>query len=277
MERRTMMHMRRLFAFNILVMFVLSIGMHPAMAQQELAKASQNPLGNIISLPFENNTSFGIGPEDAVMNVLNLKPVYPVSLGTWNLINRGILPIIYQEERVPGEGDEFGLGDFTYQGFLSPLTSSPLIWGIGPALVMPTHTSDRLGTDKWSIGPAVVALAKPGPWLFGVLVQNIWSFAGDDDEPDVNLFSVQYFLNYNFKSGWYLTSNPTTTADWEENNDNRWTVPVGGGVGKLVRIGKQPVDLRIQGFWNAEKPDGAADWTLQTQVKLLFPKKKKAK
>ncbi len=271
------MRMIRWFTIEMLVMLVLSIGLHPATAQEELAKESQNPLGNIISLPFENNTSFGIGPEDAVMNVLNLKPVYPLPVGKWNLINRGILPIIYQEDRVPGEGDEFGLGDFTYQGFLSPMDSGPIIWGVGPALVMPTHTNDRLGTDKWSAGPAVVVLAKPGHWLFGILAQNIWSFAGDDDAPDVNFFSFQYFINYNFKNGWYLSSTPTITADWEMDNDNRWTVPVGGGIGRLIRIGSQPIDLRVQGFWNAEKPDGAADWTLQAQIKLLFPKKKKAK
>ena len=126
----------------MLVMLVLIIGLHPVMAQEELAKESQNPLGSIISLPFENNTSFGIGPEDAVMNVLNLKPVYPLPVGKWNLINRGILPIIYQEERVPGEGDEFGLGDFTYQGFLSPIDSGPITWGVGPVLVYRRLSAD---------------------------------------------------------------------------------------------------------------------------------------
>ena len=269
----TPMPITRLLTFNLLIMLVLISRLPTAVAQEELAKESQNPLGNIISLPFENNTSFGIGPKDAVQNVLNLKPVYPLPLGRWNLINRGILPIIYQEERVEGEGDEFGLGDFTYQAFFSPIESR-IIWGVGPALVMPTHTDDRLGTDKWSVGPAVVVLAKPGHWLVGTLVQNIWSFAGDDDAPDVNVFSLQYFVNYNFPSGWYLSSTPTITADWESDNDDRWTVPFGGGGGRLVRIGAQPIDLRVQGFWNAEKPDGAADWTLQVQVKLLFPKKK---
>ncbi len=126
--------------------------------------------------------------------------------------------------------------------------------------------------DKWSAGPAFVALAKPGPWLVGALAQNVWSFAGDADAPDVNFFSFQYFINYNFKSGWYLTSTPTITADWEADSDDRWKVPVGGGVGRLIRIGKQPVDIKVQAFWNAVKPDGAADWTVQVQLKLLFPK-----
>ncbi|MBW2583411.1 MAG: neuromedin U [Deltaproteobacteria bacterium] len=244
----------------------------PGWTQEELAKQSQNPVGNIISVPFENNTSFGVGPKDAVVNTLNLKPVYPVNIGRVNLINRFILPVIYQEERIAGEGSEFGLGDFSYQAFFSPAEPSGIIWGAGPAFVFPTNTNDRLGVDKWSVGPSVVVLAKPGPWLIGGLVQNIWSYAGDDDAPDVNFFSFQYFINYNFESGWYISSTPTITANWEADSDDRWTVPFGGGIGKLVRFGKLPVDIKAQAFWYAEKPDGAADWTLQLQFKLLFPK-----
>jgi len=83
---------------------------------------------------------------------------------------------------------------------------------------------------------------------------------------------IQYFINYNFESGWYISSTPTITANWEADSDDRWTVPFGGGIGKLVRFGKLPVDIKAQAFWYAEKPDGAADWTLQLQFKLLFPK-----
>ncbi len=243
-----------------------------ASEESDLAKESQNPIGDIISLPFENNTSFGTGPEDGVINALNLKPVYPLDVGSWNLINRGIFPLVYQGERFAGEGSVFGLGDFTYQGFFTPPASGPITWGFGPALVFPTHTDDRLGQDKWSAGPAVVALTKPGPWLVGGLFTHVWSYAGDDDDPDVNLSSFQYFLNYNFDSGWYLTSSPTITANWSADGSDRWTVPVGGGAGKVVRLGQQPVDLKGQFFWNAVGPDDAADLTIQFQVKFLFPK-----
>jgi hypothetical protein len=192
-----------------------------------------------------------------------------------NLINRFILPVIYQEERKEGEGSEFGLGDFTYQAFLSPAKLGKIIWGTGPAFIFPTNTDDRLGVDKWSAGPAAVTLAKPGHWLVGALVQNVWSYAGDSGVSDVNFFSFQYFINYNFKSGWYFSSTPTITADWEADSDDRWTVPIGGGVGRLVKLGKQPVDLKLQGFYNVEKPKGTADRSLQLQVKFLFPKEAK--
>jgi hypothetical protein len=240
---------------------------------EDLAKESQNPIGNIISLPFENNFDFGVGPEDAFVYNLSLKPVYPMTFGKVNLINRFILPVIYQEERFEGEGSEFGLGDFTYQAFLSPAKPGKIIWGTGPAFIFPTKTDDRLGVDKWSAGPTAVALAKPGHWLFGTLVQNVWSYAGDSDESDVNFFSLQYFINYNFESGWYLSSTPTITADWEEDSDDRWTIPFGGEIGRLVNFGNQPVDLKLQGFYNVENPKGTADWSMQFQVKLLFPKK----
>ena len=111
------------------LLFATALMMAPktVLADQDLAKASQNPIGNLISLPFENNTSFSEGPEDATVNTLNLKPLYPVNLGAWNLINRGIFPVIYQGERVEGEGSEFGLGDFTYEGFLSPADPGSII------------------------------------------------------------------------------------------------------------------------------------------------------
>ena len=240
---------------------------------QDLAETSQNPVGNIISLPFEYNYDFEVGPEEGDVQVLNLKPVYPVNLGKYNLINRLIVPLSRQQERFSGEGSKSGLGNITYQGFVSPAQPGKVIWGVGPAITAPTRTDNRFGGEKWSAGPAAVVLAKPGNWLVGALLQHFWSFAGDSDDNNVNLTSFQYFINYNFPSGWYLTSTPTNNINWSESSSDRYTIPVGGGVGKLVRFGQQPVDFKLQGFYNAEKPDGAADWTVQFQFKLLFPKK----
>jgi len=141
----------------------------------ELAKKSQNPLGDLISLPFENNFDVGFGPKDALIYTLNLKPVYPAHLGDdWLLINRLTFPIVAQGERFAGEGSEFGLGDSVYQAFFAP-KDSPVIWGVGPAFLFPTHTDKRLGNDKWGLGPSVVVLAKPGPWLVGGLSSEAWS------------------------------------------------------------------------------------------------------
>jgi hypothetical protein len=115
----------------------------------DLAKASQNPIGSMVSLPFQNNTSFGIGPDDAVSNVLNIQPVYPVSLSpNWNLVNRGIVPLIYREEVFPGTGSASGLGDISYTGFISPANPGKLIWGAGPAFLFPTAQDEQFASEK---------------------------------------------------------------------------------------------------------------------------------
>jgi hypothetical protein len=250
----------------------------------ELAKASQNPVGNMISLPFQNNTSFGIGPDDAISNVLNIQPVWPVPLSPkWNLINRGIVPVIYREEVIPGAGSAFGLGDISYTGFISPSKPGKLIWGVGPSFLLPTAQEDRFATDKFSAGAGVVILSMPGNWVVGALVQNVWSIAGDSNAADVNQLLFQPIINYNFPKGWYFTSVPVITANWEADSDNRWTIPVGGGFGKITKWGNRPVDLSMQGFYNVESPtpliaqgpnldNQGETWTLRLQLKLLFPK-----
>ncbi len=239
----------------------------------DLAKASQNPVSSLISVPFENNINFNAGSEDETDYILNIKPVYPMNVSeNWNLINRLIVPVISQGERAPGQGREFGLGDFTYQAFLSPAKPGRIIWGVGPTLVIPTGTDDRLTSDKWSLGPSTVVLTMPGHWVLGALVQNVWSFAGDSDDQDVNQFLLQYFINYNMKGGWYLTSSPNITANWKADSENTWTVPFGGGFGRVFKIGKQPVNMKLAGYYNAERPDDGSDWTLQVSLTLLFPK-----
>ena len=239
----------------------------------DLAKKSQNPVSSLISVPFEMNNTFNNGPEDAYAMTLNIKPVIPMGFSeNWNLINRAIVPAIYQDERFPGEGSVFGLGDITYQGFFSPKKPGKFIWGLGPQLGMPTGM-DRLTSNQWTLGPAAVGLVMPGHWVVGLLVSNVWNIGGGyDDAPDVNAFTAQYFINYNMKGGWYLSSAPTITANWEADNDDTWTVPFGGGVGRVFKIGKQPVNMKLAGYYNAVAPEGASDWNLQATIVFLFPK-----
>jgi hypothetical protein len=243
-------------------------------AAEDLRKAAQNPMADMMSFPFQNNTNFGYGPLDKTQNITNIQPVIPFRLtDDLLLISRTIAPLIYQPEFFDGQGSEFGLGDITQTLFLGPADPGGFIWGAGPVFMLPTATDDRLGTDKWCAGPAAVGLTMRGPWVFGLLAQNLWSFAGDSDRPDVNQMMIQYFINYNLPDGWYLTSSPAITANWEADSDNTWTVPFGGGFGRLFRIGKLPVNAQVQAFYNAEKPDiSGPDWTLRFQVQFLLPK-----
>lgn len=256
-------------AFMISALMTLT---SPLYAQDTLAKPSQNKLANLMQLPFQNNTTFGVGSKDAIANVLNIQPVYPVTVGGINIINRAILPVVYQGERFAGEGTNSGLGDLSYTAFLSPGETGEVIWGIGPSLLLPTATADRLGTGKWSAGVGVVVLTMPGRWVIGMLAQNVWSVAGEDVRMDVNRLLAQYFINFNLEHGWYLTSSPIITADWKTTSGSRWVVPVGGGVGKIFRLNDIPIDAQFQAFRNVEKPTGGGDWGIRLEFKLLFPK-----
>ena len=244
--------------------------------QEELAKAAQNPVADLISLPFQNNTNFGYGPDDDIQNVLNIQPVIPFHLNeNWNLITRTIAPLIYQPEVVADTGDEFGLGDINFTAFFSPKRPTKgIIWGAGPIFVFPTATDEKLGSEKWSAGPSAVVLTIQGPWLYGALINNVWSFAGDDDRDDVNAMLIQPFVNYNLPDGWYVVSSPIIIANWEADNDDTWLVPLGGGVGTIFRIGNQPMNAQMQAFYNVEKPAVVGDWTLRFQLQFLFPRGK---
>ena len=192
----------------------------------------------MISVPLQNNTGFGVGPYDRDQNVLNIQPVIPVRISeNWNLINRIIQPIVWQSNvQQPSQG-WFGLGDMNPTFFLSPAKPHKLIWGVGPTFVIPTATADQLGQGKFSLGPAVVLLTTPGHWVIGTLINNVWSVAGSGSRPPVNQMLFQCFVNYNMKKGWYLVTSPINTADWRASSGNQWTVPLGGGVGRIMRLG----------------------------------------
>jgi hypothetical protein len=222
----------------------------PTLAQhstEDLAKAAQNPLANLISIPFQNNTNFNVGPRDSTQNVLNIQPVVPFELSKeWNLITRTIVPIITQPGFVPGDSTTTGLGDIQFTGFASPSNAAGLIWGVGAIAQLPTNSSDRLGNDRWGLGPSFVALhlVKGDPWVYGFLVNNVWSVGGGSD-PTYNNFLLQPFLNYNLPDDWHLTSSPLITANWKAESSQQSTVPLGGGVGKIVHLGRLPVNLQL--------------------------------
>ena len=249
-------------------------------SESDLAKAAQNPIANLISLPFQNNTNFNTGADERTQNVLNIQPVWPVKLSDdWNLITRTIFPVISQP--LPNGDREDGLADTTFTAFFSPINSSKVTWGIGPVVSIPTATEDVLGHDAWGLGASVVVLTQPGNWVIGSLFSQIWAI-GDESPPaegvnqgqqeSIDLFTWQYFINYNFDSGAYLTSAPIITRDDTAESGDQWTVPFGLGVGKVTKFGNQPVNGSIQAYYNVEKPQFGADWQLRLQLQFLFPK-----
>ena len=265
-----------LFPLLSTIMLTLLCGAytHAEQTAEELAKKTQNPVSDLISVPFQNNLNFGLGPHNRAQNILNIQPVVPIKLTEdINLITRTIFPIIRQPDLTRDNGNTTnGLGDISTSLFFSPAKSGQVIWGLGPILQFPTATDEVLGTRKWAAGPSAVALTMQGPWVLGALASQIWSYAGNNDRDKVSAFLLQYFINYNLKDGLYLTSSPIITANWEATSGNKWVIPFGGGAGKLFKIGKQPINTQLQAFYNVEQTTFGPDWTLRAQVQFLFPK-----
>jgi hypothetical protein len=244
------------------------------MSAEELAKLAQNPVGNLISLPFQNNTNFNVGPLSGTQNILNIQPVIPVSVNKdWNIITRTILPVISQPAMFPGEDRTNGLGDTTFTAFLSPAQPHGLIWGAGPVFQLPTDTQD-LGNKNWGMGASAVVLKleKGDPWVYGVLVNNVWSLSGSGQGGSYSNFLMQPFVNYNFPDGFYINSVPIITANWEAESRQRWTVPLGAGVGKIFHFGALPVNMQLGAYYNVVQPDNGPGWQLRFQMQFMFPK-----
>lgn len=256
-----------------------------AIAQEQgggLQAAVQNPISSLISVPLK--FTFDNGAPNGDANVLTLQPVIPVTVGDWNLIGRFIIPLYDAPGGVaslpgnPGTGEAgtgrtTGLGDINYTLFFSPSTPvNGWTWGVGPSVTAPTATDDRLGTGKWSGGLSAVALNQPGWGTFGGLVRHLWSFAGSDSRQKVNQTLLEPFINYNLQNGWYLIGDYVITYDWTATSGQNWTVPFGGGVGKLFKVGDQALNARAEAYYNVVRPDAAPKWSVGFTIQFLFPK-----
>ena len=244
----------------------------PAEDAQALAKKLANPISSLISVPFQNNFDFGMGPDkDGFRYTMNFQPVIPVALNKdWNLISRTIVPVIAQDD-VVGASTQFGLGDTVQSFFFSPNKSEPFVWGVGPVLLIPTGTNEVLGTQKFGIGPTVVVLKQQKQWTVGTLFNHVWSVAGKESRADVSSTFLQPFLSYTTKTAWTFTVNTESTYDWKARS---WSVPIHLQLTKLVKVGMQPISvgggLRC---WAASAPGGPHWCGFRVIFTPLFPKK----
>lgn len=260
-----------MIAFRFIVPFVVAISLFPVSglsqeSAEELAKAAQNPIANMMSFPFQNNTNFGIGPNNRTQNVTNIQPVLPFFSG--RLITRTIVPLISQPDLSSESGSTFGLGDITFTAFYAPESKGGLVWGIGPAINIPT-SGEGLGTGEWGFGPSLVLLRITKQWVYGLVMNNVWSV---DENNSINLFYTQYFINFNLPKGLYLTSAPILTSNWNAESGDQWTIPFGAGIGKIVKVGgKLPLNLQASAYYNAVKPENGAYWQLRAMAVILLP------
>lgn len=261
------------WAFVCLILLV-SVANAYADDVSDIAKKVQNPISDLISLPFEHTLNLDVGPDEEIQHIFNAAPIFPIKLSEgWLLVNRAIIPVIDMPLLALGVGDEFGLGDINYTPFLSPREAGGnTFWGIGPSITFPTASEPILGTEKLLLGPSFLVMKESPPWSLGFLISNSWSVGGEEDRADVNAGFVQPWLYYNFPSGAYIFYEPVITVDWEAESDEQWTVPLGVGVGKIFTIGSQYMNMQITAFNNIERPTGTAEWSVRYQIQFLFPK-----
>ena len=239
----------------------------------DIAKESQNPIGNLTILPFENYTNFDVGPHNGTQNILEFEPVVPFHISDdWNIITRAIVPPVWNPSFAPAHVAPFGLAPTDFSAFFSP--SHPVdgwTWGVGPIAQIPTATSPTLGSSVWGLGPTAVLVKTTEHVVAGVLVNNVFSMGGTSG-PLGNRYAqllVEPFFNYNFGHGWFVGTAPIITAN-EYGSGQKWTVPIGAVAGRVIRIGKLPVKLSLGGYYDVVRPEYGPTWTLQTVVAFIF-------
>jgi hypothetical protein len=240
-------------------------------SEEELAKKTQNPVADLISVPFQYNEDYNIGPNGATSTKLNIQPVIPISLNKeWNLILRTIVPVIDAESPAPGVAESIGLGDTTQSFFFSPKKEvNGWIVGVGPVFYYPTASHEELGAGKWGIGPTFVVLKQDSGFTYGILANHISSFAGSGGRADISSTFLQPFFAYTTKTYTTVGLNSESTYDWK---NDQWTIPFNLTVSQILKIGGQPLSLQLGYRYYADKPTGGPDWGLRFVLTFLFPK-----
>jgi len=241
-----------------------------AEASADLAKKLSNPISDLVSVPLQFNWEQGVGPQDQTRFVLNLQPVVPFPLSPdWTMIGRFIMPFVAQPPLAEGGAPAFGIGDITASAFFSPRPGR-VIWGAGPVIVLPSTTQPTIGGEQWGLGPTAVVLRQQGHITFGALWNQIWSFAGNRDRPDLNQMFFQPFFAYNAKHAVTFTLQSESLANWDA--DEVWTVPINGSVSKVASFGSFPASYAIGVGGFATSPTaGGADWKLRFTLTVLLP------
>ena len=138
--------------------------------------------------------------------------------------------------------------------------------------MFPTAGSEATGQGKWQVGPAVGAGYITKEFMIAAFAQQWWSFAGDNDRKDTNKVSILPLIYRFFGDGWSVGYNGTITADWTASGGDRWTVPLGASIGKVVKLGILPVQVQLGGQYFVARPKGGPEWNIQLQVTPVIPK-----
>jgi hypothetical protein len=241
---------------------------------QELAKKLSNPVSDLASIPFQFNWENGVGPDNGLRTVLNIQPVVPFEIShKWNLIERWIMPYVSQPEYL---GSGSGLSDITFSSFISPNTGKTLTWGVGPVITLPMTSDVAVGSGQWSAGPTLVVVKTRGAVLYGLLWNQLWSYATVSERARVavNQGFFQPFIAWTRPSGVTLALQSESTANWNAPNDaDRWTIPINATVSKVTTLGPFPFSVLGGAGVYVASPDNGPDWKLRAAFTLILPHK----
>ena len=227
-----------------------------------------------LSSRFKDTIDVGPGSAGHVSQSLRIQPIIPVHLTQdWLLVSRVLVNAPLEgTEGSPAPAQTTGVGDITGTFFFSPRRVGHVVWGIGPTVLMPTATRTAFGRGKWAIGPAVGVFTQLKSGAIGVVAHNKWSIAGDSTRTTVNQLALELSASWNLADGWYLTAHPELDANWSTHVGHRWTVPMGGGIGRVFEVGTQSFSGAVTVHRNAMSATSAR-WQINLQLALLFPNK----
>jgi len=239
----------------------------------EVSKETENPVTRQITLPLRYEADLNDGFYKDTKSTFEIdNAIVPFRLNEdWALITRTKFPLISLPPKKKNEGWTTGLGNAETTFFLSPERGRGFYWGVGPIVSFPTATNSALGTHAWGIGPSVAFLkSDESPWVLGAIINNVWTFSNNPSNRS-GKFLLNPFFSYHFDEGWSVGSSPDITANWSASGD-KWTVPLGGGFSKVVRVGEQPIKLALDAYYNVIRPKTGNDQVvLQFTMTFQFP------
>ena len=244
----------------------------------EFARKAQDPLGDVKAIMTDNTIGFKGGPKEDTSYGFQIQPVYSLDTsGDWNMILRGIVPVIGIEPGVvappigpeprPPQGSTWGIGDSIMQMFFSPKSDSAWKWGVGPQVSVATSTSDRVAGAGWGYGVAAVLFGGAGNFALGTIAMYHWG------EDNFEVGTIQPIIMYNFPTnpGLYLGYNNAITYSPKADSGNKWQVPLGLTFGKSFLLGNgDGMDLNVGVYDVTQEVDLGHAWQLKLGASYFF-------
>ena len=273
-------NLRLIYLFTVILVFSTFNNAFAQSSLEDISKSAQDPLANISAINLDNTLNFSTGEDDDTAYGLQIQGIYSFSTEKINFVPRVIVPVMAVPKGSdlpilePGGGGEdttWGIGDSMFQLFVSPVSDGNWKWGIGPQFSFPTHTNSDLRGPDWGAGVSGVLIGSVGNWSLGAVAGNLWSFDGNFSQ-----LNIQPLVYYNIESlpGVSLSYNTSIIADWKIDSSDRWTVPVGAGIGKTFLLGSNgyAVDVSVGAYGVPIRPEGAPKAQLKLAMFFIFPR-----